>query len=377
MSGSGRDVLRGLQVARTQPPQPWTEKEAQQTTAQASKEKSTERGDVWCRKNKEPYVADFCTKINLQGCGENQYQCDKTAHCIARTNVCDNFPDCVAGDDENVCGSGVCPMGMLECKDGTACFAMSDRCNNYAQCADGTDEEGCSWSTDPVVSVRCFEITRFSTATITTTTSTTTTTTTKTLSTTTGIIVVPIVIGVLLILAATVILLVYMKRRRLTTETKLHEHDHQQHLSEIGAEQGQGHQCNDSNEERDHEIPVNAYERLNMYVNDSLAGEMYQQLNVDKGEAYQEMHYVKDNAGNKDRHFTKQINLQEPDQERTQSKAVSFKEQGRGQETDVDGGERDLEISSNAYERLNLYVNDNLAGEMYEQLDAGQSRDYR
>ncbi|XP_053398024.1 uncharacterized protein LOC128556552 [Mercenaria mercenaria] len=191
-------------------------------------------------------------------------------------------------------------------------------------------------------------------------------------STKTTVIVVPVVVGVLLILAVAVLLLVYVRRRRFVKDTKRHEQEPCMPVSE----QGQGQQNNPESEEANINISVNAYERLNMYANDKLAGEMYQQLNADKTEEYQEMYDVVTDSRNQNRNVTKQVNLEDAKKGPTHSKE-RLKGQAKGQGNNSNGDDHDIEIPSNAYERLNMYVNDNLAGEMYEQLDANKDGDYR
>ncbi|XP_053397993.1 uncharacterized protein LOC123552540 isoform X2 [Mercenaria mercenaria] len=186
------------------------------------------------------------------------------------------------------------------------------------------------------------------------------------------VIVVPVVVGVLLILAVAVLLLVYVRRRRIAKDTKIQEQEPGMPVSE----QGQGQQNNSESEESNINISVNAYERLNMYENDMLAGEMYQQLNADKTEEYQEMSDVVTDSRNQNRNVTKQVNLQDTDKGPTHSKE-RLRGQAKGQGNNSNGEDRDIEIPSNAYEQLNMYVNNNLAGEMYEQLDTNQGGDYR
>ncbi|XP_053397998.1 uncharacterized protein LOC123552540 isoform X6 [Mercenaria mercenaria] len=184
-------------------------------------------------------------------------------------------------------------------------------------------------------------------------------------------IVVPVVVGVLLILAAAVLILVYVRRRRIAKNTKRQKQEPCMSLSE----QGQGQQNNPESEEGNLNIAVNAYERLNMYVNDQLAGEMYQQLNANKTGEYQEMYDVVTDSRNQNRNVTKQVNLQDTEKGPTPSKE-RLRRQAKGQ--GISNGEiRDIEFPSNAYERLNIYVNDNLAGEMYEQLDTKQGGNYQ
>ncbi|XP_053397999.1 uncharacterized protein LOC123552540 isoform X7 [Mercenaria mercenaria] len=185
------------------------------------------------------------------------------------------------------------------------------------------------------------------------------------------VIVVPVVVGVLLILAAAVLILVYVRRRRIAKNTKRQKQEPCMSLSE----QGQGQQNNPESEEGNLNIAVNAYERLNMYVNDQLAGEMYQQLNANKTGEYQEMYDVVTDSRNQNRNVTKQVNLQDTEKGPTPSKE-RLRRQAKGQ--GISNGEiRDIEFPSNAYERLNIYVNDNLAGEMYEQLDTKQGGNYQ
>ncbi|XP_053398006.1 uncharacterized protein LOC123552539 isoform X2 [Mercenaria mercenaria] len=191
-------------------------------------------------------------------------------------------------------------------------------------------------------------------------------------STKTTVIVVPVVVGVLLILAAAVLLLVYVRRRRFVKDTKRHEQEPCMPVSE----QSQGQQNNPESEESNINISVNAYERLNMYANDKLAGEMYEQLNADKTGEYQEMSDVVTDSRNQNRNVTKQVNLEDTEKSPTPSKG-RLKGQVKGQGNNSNGDDRDIEIPSNAYEKLNMYVNDNLAGEMYEQLDTNQDGDYR
>ncbi|XP_060589847.1 uncharacterized protein LOC132745029 [Ruditapes philippinarum] len=81
----------------------------------------------------------------------------------------------------------MCSEALKPCKNGAQCFSDADRCDNVSKCDDGTDEEGCflgqdvldtstkAQRTDPIISIECYESTRFSTTTITTTTTTTTT----------------------------------------------------------------------------------------------------------------------------------------------------------------------------------------------------------
>ncbi|XP_053405215.1 uncharacterized protein LOC123523213 [Mercenaria mercenaria] len=201
-----------------------------------------------------------------------------------------------------------------------------------------------------------------------TTSVTTADTTTGNITTLTQIIVVLAVVGLLLILAAAVLLLVFVKRRRLKTDIERHDPE--------PSEQGQGQQNNPENEEGNLDVSVNAYERLNMYINDKLAGEMYQQLNTDTVEEYQEMYDVVNDSRNRNRNDTKQVNMQETEQGRTPSKE-QLKKQAKGQGNNSNGEDRNIEIPANAYARLNMYVTDNVAGEMYEQLGANQCGDYR
>ncbi|XP_053397991.1 cell death abnormality protein 1-like isoform X2 [Mercenaria mercenaria] len=108
--------------------------------------------------------------------------------------------------------------------------------------------------------------------------------------------VLPTVICVTLFLTVVVIFLVYMKRRPPTNETEPNEQKQHplQTLSDLVTEQGQGqpkHQNIENNkEEHDCDIPVIVYESLNMYVNDNLAEDMYQELEPYKTEGLHGRH---------------------------------------------------------------------------------------
>lgn len=87
-------------------------------------------------------------------CSSDQYQCEQ-GQCIPDRWLCDDYPDCPFGDDEENCfttdygtteGSS-CPDDQYECLNGV-CIPSYWVCDGYPDCLDADDEDDCNSSTD-------------------------------------------------------------------------------------------------------------------------------------------------------------------------------------------------------------------------------------
>ncbi|CAH1252231.1 LRP1B [Branchiostoma lanceolatum] len=68
--------------------------------------------------------------------------------CIDLEWLCDEFPQCDDGSDEEDCWSVDCPgPDYFRCESTGACIPPLERCNGWGECVDGSDEKDC-WSVE-------------------------------------------------------------------------------------------------------------------------------------------------------------------------------------------------------------------------------------
>ena len=95
---------------------------------------------LWCRNG--VHLGD-CSAINCT----NSYKCPES-YCIPIHRVCDGYPDCVHGEDEDQCHAYVC-KGLLRCIGTKICVHPIHVCDGVKNCPKGDDEEFCEMTSCP------------------------------------------------------------------------------------------------------------------------------------------------------------------------------------------------------------------------------------
>ena len=88
----------------------------------------------WCRNG--AHLGD-CSIMNCT----NSYKCPES-YCIPFHRVCDGFPDCIHGEEEERCHEYSC-KGLLRCTATKVCFHPTYVCDGIPNCPSGDDEELC------------------------------------------------------------------------------------------------------------------------------------------------------------------------------------------------------------------------------------------
>ena len=95
-----------------------------------------EQNILWCRNG--AHLSD-CTYINCT----NSYKCPQS-YCIPLHRVCNGNPDCIHGEDEEMCDNYIC-KGLLRCKGSRICVHPAQICDGKSHCLQGDDEKFCDW----------------------------------------------------------------------------------------------------------------------------------------------------------------------------------------------------------------------------------------
>ena len=95
-----------------------------------------EQNILWCRNG--AHVGD-CTYINCT----NSYKCPQS-YCIPFHLVCNGRPDCIHGEDEQMCDDYIC-RGLLRCKGSRICVHPAQICDGESHCPSADDEGFCDW----------------------------------------------------------------------------------------------------------------------------------------------------------------------------------------------------------------------------------------
>ena len=95
-----------------------------------------EENILWCRNG--AHVSD-CTDINCT----NSYKCPDS-YCIPFHRVCNGIPDCIHGEDEQMCDDYIC-KGLLRCKGSRICVHPAQICDGENHCPRSDDEGFCDW----------------------------------------------------------------------------------------------------------------------------------------------------------------------------------------------------------------------------------------
>ncbi len=86
------------------------------------------------------------TKCSTWNCSADYWKCSKYNKCIPRSQVCDGFRQCVAGEDEDpiLCKPWNCSAGLWKC-DNNMCVDRRHRCDGMKKnaCPDDSDESNC------------------------------------------------------------------------------------------------------------------------------------------------------------------------------------------------------------------------------------------
>ena len=91
---------------------------------------------LWCRNG--AHLGD-CTYINCT----NSYKCPQS-YCIPFHRVCNGRPDCIHGEDEQMCDDYIC-KGLLRCKGSRICVHPAQICDGESHCPSSDDEGFCDW----------------------------------------------------------------------------------------------------------------------------------------------------------------------------------------------------------------------------------------
>ena len=78
------------------------------------------------------------------GCDLDEFSCGPGSTCVPQSYVCDGYPDCLSGADEEGCPVPICDPWQFTCLSDGACIADYWQCDGWDDCADGSDEIGCS-----------------------------------------------------------------------------------------------------------------------------------------------------------------------------------------------------------------------------------------
>ena len=98
---------------------------------------SDEEQDIlWCRNG--AHISD-CAYINCT----NSYKCSQS-YCIPFHRVCNGKPDCIHGEDEQMCDAYIC-KGLLRCKGSRICVHPAQLCDGKNHCPGSDDERFCDW----------------------------------------------------------------------------------------------------------------------------------------------------------------------------------------------------------------------------------------
>ena len=80
-----------------------------------------------------------CTYINCT----NSYKCPQS-YCIPFHRVCNGRPDCIHGEDEQMCDDYIC-KSLLRCKGSRICVHPDQICDGESHCPNDDDEGFCDW----------------------------------------------------------------------------------------------------------------------------------------------------------------------------------------------------------------------------------------
>ncbi|XP_064595287.1 sortilin-related receptor-like [Liolophura sinensis] len=79
-------------------------------------------------------------------CGLQDFTCND-GKCLHTRSVCDGYPDCRSGEDEEHCiGNSTCPEYTFSCENVRQCIKEELVCNGHKECLDGSDEH-CNFTT--------------------------------------------------------------------------------------------------------------------------------------------------------------------------------------------------------------------------------------
>ncbi|BFZ02787.1 hypothetical protein BsWGS_05826 [Bradybaena similaris] len=80
--------------------------------------------------------------VVLDQCESNEFKCSEGT-CISTEEVCDTFPDCNDGSDEENCPTDCTGPHQFKCESSDKCVGLSDRCDGHRDCTDYSDEAFC------------------------------------------------------------------------------------------------------------------------------------------------------------------------------------------------------------------------------------------
>ena len=95
---------------------------------------------LWCRNG--AHLGE-CAGVNCT----NSYKCPES-YCIPFHRVCDGYPHCIHGEDEERCDTYWC-KGLLRCTGTKICVHPAHVCDGFKNCPSGEDEELCDLSFCP------------------------------------------------------------------------------------------------------------------------------------------------------------------------------------------------------------------------------------